>query len=131
MKKISTLIIFCGITLSVNAQANIDSLRKVWNDATQVDTVRLYAIDELAWDARYKNTDSSILLANFELEYAKGKNLKWWQANACNLLGVAYYIKSNYTKAIEWHWLTIILALFITTWEIQQRPSSIIRKVLI
>ena len=105
MKKISTLIIFCGITLSLNAQVNIDSLRKLWNDATQVDTVRLYAIDELAWDARYKNTDSAILFANLELDYAKLKKQKLWQAKASNTLGVAWYIKSNYAKAIEWHQL--------------------------
>ena len=41
--------------------------------------------------------------ANLELEYAKLKNQKLWQAKACNTLGVAYYIKSNYAKAIEWH----------------------------
>ena len=103
MEKISTLIIFYGITLSLNAQVNIDSLRKLWNDTTQADTVRLYAIDELAWDARYKNTDSAIIFATLELDYAKLKNHKLWQAKACNTLGVAWYIKSNYAKAIEWH----------------------------
>jgi adenylate cyclase len=103
MKKIRTLIILCSISHSLNAQVNIDSLWKIWNDATKADTIRLYALDELAWDARYKNTDSSIILANLELEYAKLKNLKSWQAKACNMLGVAYYIKSNYAKAIEWH----------------------------
>jgi class 3 adenylate cyclase/Tfp pilus assembly protein PilF len=103
MKKISTLIIFCGITLSLKAQVNTDSLRKLWNDMAQADTVRLYAIEELAWDAMYKNTDSAIVFANLELEYAKRKNQKLWQAKACNTLGVAWYIKSNYSKAIEWH----------------------------
>ena len=109
MKKISTLIIFFAITLSLNAQVNIDSLRKLWNDTTQVDTVRLNAIDELAWDARYKNTDSAILFANLELNYAKLKNQKRWQAKACNTLGVAWYVKSNYAEAIEWHHSSVLL----------------------
>jgi class 3 adenylate cyclase len=103
MRKIRTLIIFCGFTLSLNAQVNIDSLRNLWNDPGQADTVRLYAIDELAWDARYKNTDSAIIFATLELDYAKLKNQKLWEAKACNTLGVAWYIKSNYPKAIEWH----------------------------
>ena len=103
MKKISILIYLYSIALSLNAQLNIDSLRKLWNDTSQVDTVRLYAIDELAADARYKNTDSAIILATLELDYAKLKNQKTWQAKASNILGVAWYLKSNYAKAIEWH----------------------------
>lgn len=91
------------MTISLSAQINIDSLRKLWNDPEQVDTVRLYAIDELAWDARNKNTDSAIILSNLELEYSKLRNKKLWQAKACNTLGVAYYIKSNYAQAIAWH----------------------------
>ena len=103
MKKIVSFIFFCVTAISLHAQINIDSLRKLWNDPGQIDTVRLYAIDELAWDARNKNTDSSIILSNLELEYAKLKNKKLWQAKACNTLGVAYYIKSNYAQAIAWH----------------------------
>jgi len=103
MKKIGSFIFFCVTTISVHAQINIDSLRKLWNDPGQVDTVRLYAIDELAWDARNKNTDSAIILSKLELEYAKLINKKFWQAKACNTLGVAYYIKSNYAEAIAWH----------------------------
>ncbi len=103
MKEIVSLFIFLGASLSLHAQVNIDSLRKLWDDPAQVDTVRLYAIDELAWDARNKNTDSSIVLATLELDYAKLKNQIEWQAKACNTLGVAYFIKSNYAKAIEWH----------------------------
>ncbi len=103
MKKITVFIVFCGIALSLSAQVNIDSLWKLWNDNKQVDTVRLYAIDELAWDIRYKNSDSAIILAEMELNFAKQKDKKVWEANACNMLGVAFYIKSNYAKAIEWH----------------------------
>ena len=103
MRKIIPFIFFCSTSLLLRAQVNIDSLRKIWNDAEQIDTVRLYAIDELAWDARYKNTDSAIALATLELQYAKAKDQKRWQAKACNTLGVAYYIKSDYAKAIDWH----------------------------
>jgi adenylate cyclase len=103
MRKIVPLIFFCSTSLLLRAQVNVDSLRELWIDSKQIDTVRLYAIDELAWDARYKNTDSAIALATLELQYAKSRNQKLWEAKACNTLGVAYYIKSNYATAIEWH----------------------------
>ena len=103
MRKISILIIFCGFTLSLNAQVNIDSLHRLWNDTKQADTVRLNALEELAWDAMYKNTDSAIIFATLGLDYAKLKNKKFWQGKACNELGIAYYSKSDYAKAIQWH----------------------------
>jgi tetratricopeptide (TPR) repeat protein len=61
------------------------------------------AIDELAWTARYKNPDSAIAYATLELNLAKQIDHKFWQAKACNTLGVSWYIKSDYPKAIEWH----------------------------
>ena len=103
MKKIATLFVYSCIALSTYAQANSDSLYKVWSDISRPDSVRLSAVDELAWTTRYKNPDSAIAYATLELTLAKGINHKFWQAKACNTLGVAWYIKSDYPKAIEWH----------------------------
>jgi adenylate cyclase len=103
MKTIQIFLILYSISISLAAQVNTDSLWKLWNDTRQPDTTRLYALDDLAWDIRNKNPDSAILLANLELDFATTHNFKDWQAKACNMLGVGYYIKSDYSKAIEWH----------------------------
>ena len=91
------------MSLCIYAQVNMDSLHKVWNDISKHDSVRLAAIDEIAWTTRYKNPDSAIAYATLELNLAKEINHKFWQAKACNTLGVSWYIKSDYPKAIEWH----------------------------
>src|SRR6188474_335994 len=104
MKKAALLFVFSCISLCIYAQFNTDSLlHKVWSDSSKPDTVRLAAIDELAWTTRYKNPDSAIAYATLELNLAKEINHKFWQAKACNTLGVSWYIKSDYPKAIEWH----------------------------
>ena len=103
MKKVVSLFICCWISAFIYAQVNTDSLQKVWSDNSKPDSVRLAAIDELAWTARYKNPDSAIAYATLELNLAKQIDHKFWQAKACNTLGVSWYIKSDYPKAIEWH----------------------------
>ena len=103
MKKITSLLVYCWIPLCIYAQVNTDSLQKVWRDISKPDTIRLAAIDELAWTTRYKNPDSAIAYATLELNLAKEINHKFWEAKACNTLGVSWYIKSDYPKAIEWH----------------------------
>jgi class 3 adenylate cyclase len=97
---IGLLLSFPGIKSQVN---NNDSLWKIWFDSSLHDTVRLQAIDDLAWDVRYNNTDSALTWATLELEYAIAKGQKKWQAKAYNTLGVANYIKSNYAEALNFH----------------------------
>ena len=104
MKKTASFIVCCCISAFSYAQVNMDSLhKKIWRDTSQPDSVRLAAIDELAWTTRYKNPDSAIAYATLELNLAKEINHKFWEAKACNTLGVSWYIKSDYPKAIEWH----------------------------
>src|SRR5688572_25285015 len=103
MKNVALLIGNWCISLCIYAQVNFDSLHKVWRDNSKPDSVRLAAIDELAWTTRYKNPDSAIAYATLALNLAKEINHKFWQAKACNTLGVSWYIKSDYPKAIHWH----------------------------
>ena len=103
MKKVASLFVCRWLSAFIYAQVNADSLQNVWRDTSKPDTVRLAAIDELAWTTRYKNPDSAIAYANLELNLAKEINHKFWEAKACNTLGVSWYIKSDYSKAIEWH----------------------------
>jgi len=108
-KKICTLISLCFSLFSVQGQANNDSLWKVWFDTRQPDTVRLQAIDDLAWDIRYNSPDSALTWATRELEYAAIKGQKIWQAKAYNTLGVANYIKSNYAEALGFHQKALVI----------------------
>src|ERR1700739_733673 len=82
---------------------NNDSLQKVFNDKTLADTIRLTALDELAWRYNSHNPDSSIILAEQEAVFAHSANLKKYEASTVSIIGVAYENKGNYPKALEYY----------------------------
>ncbi len=101
MKKLilSILCFFFGTALFAQA-VNTDSLWQVWNDAAQHDTVRMKAIQSIAWSLLYRNPDSTHLLAEQELRFAQQVNNKKWQAKALNVIGSTYNIRGEYAAAL-------------------------------
>ncbi len=78
-----------------------DSSWQVYKNIKNPDTVRLEALNNVAWDLLFSNSDSTYRLALKELEYAKSKKLKKWESKALNCLGGFFHVKGNYLKAIE------------------------------
>ena len=101
MNQLYVLLFLLGTTASLPAQVNADSLWAVWSDPQQADTVRLKAIQDLAWSKFYSNPDSTALLAKMELDFAWKINSKKWQGIAQNLLGGTYHMKGDFVAALN------------------------------
>ncbi|GAB4492588.1 MAG: hypothetical protein OHK0019_14790 [Saprospiraceae bacterium] len=101
MRQLYVLCFLLGLTEISIAQSKADSLWAVWSDAGKADTVRLQAIQELAWSLFYKNPDSTRLLAQMELDFAWKVNSKKWQGTALNMLGGTYHMKGDFVPALN------------------------------
>lgn len=85
-----------------HAQVNLDSLLTVWNDQQNHDSIRTDAFVKYVWDGfLYSNTDSALVLANVLTKYSKKKKYLPGLGASYNLKGVAYYVKSDFSKALK------------------------------
>ncbi|MBV6441072.1 MAG: Photosystem I assembly protein Ycf3 [Saprospiraceae bacterium] len=101
MNKLYILLILFGGPVRLAAQTNVDSLWHLWSETSNQDTVRLKAIQDLAWSYIYSNPDSTALLAQMELELAWKINSKKWQGKALNVLGGSHHVKGEYVAALN------------------------------
>src|ERR1700757_4757646 len=112
MKKESKYILYCVliilftlisiITFAQNKK--LDSLWTVYKDKTQHDTVRFKAIHAAANMLVFNNPDTSLILIEQELNFAKSMPdaiRKKWIANSFNIKGVAFMNKGNFPEALE------------------------------
>lgn len=101
MKPLFILLFIFGLSSALSAQVNTDSLWSVWNDAGQPDTMRLKAIQAMAWSMLYSKPDSTYALAQQELRFAEQTNNKKWQAKALNVIGSTQNMRGNYLAALN------------------------------
>ncbi len=103
MRRILHFMLLCILwQSSVYAQKNLDSLWAIWNDTTKHDTLRLKAIHEYA-DKGFLNSnlDSLYYYSQLEYDFAKGRNLKKYQASALITQGLSQYRAGDYVKSQE------------------------------
>ncbi len=104
MIKKSTLLFFTFIICCFSGiTQSSDSLRNYYLNKKNPDSLRLEALNDLAWNTLYSNPDSAYILGHEELEVARTKKLKKWEAKALNTIGASYQIKGNYLKAIDFY----------------------------
>ncbi len=102
MKKIFLLISWIGLTvMAAHAQPDREMLWKTWADPKEPDTVRLKAIQSLAWPMLNINLDSAMLLANMQLEFARKVGSVKWEAKALYNLGTANFYKGNMSESFS------------------------------
>jgi hypothetical protein len=96
------LLLICFTTKA--QEVNLDSLWSVWNDKTQSDTNRLKAIKSIAWKGyMFSQPDSAFYFAQMEFDFAETLNNKKWMADALNLQGKSFAVRSNYEKAKDYY----------------------------
>ena len=111
--KAIVIIVFTYILLcaqSAFSQVDIDSLWNVWNDPNQPDTIRLEAMQKIAWDGHlFSQPDSAFYYAQLAYDFAKSKGLKEWMARALNIQGRSFFQQGDYDSAIDYftRYLTI------------------------
>lgn len=77
------------------------SLWNAWSNKSNSDTVRVTAIDDLAWSYLNINLDSAFIFSELELKFAKDKKLKKWEALALNTQGLICRYKGDNLQALE------------------------------
>jgi len=100
-KRYILLILLCAA--KIQAQSVTDSLWAIWSDTNRADTVRLKALQDLAWGMIYSNPDSTALLGKIELDYALKTGNKKWEGKALNVIGGTHHVKGNYAEALNYY----------------------------
>lgn len=100
-KIVAFLICLTGPAKSLPAQVNSDSLWGIWNDTDLHDTLRMKAVQDMAWGILYSNPDSATSLAKLELALARQTENRKWQGKALNTLGATDHLKGNYAAALS------------------------------
>jgi two-component system, NarL family, sensor histidine kinase UhpB len=99
----------CGV-LSNTAQAQnqrlIDSLTTLL-ETSKEDTNKVNYLNELAWELMYLNPDTAIVLGNQSLALSEKLEWKKGQASSIGRLGVYYWNKSDYSKALEYDFIAL------------------------
>jgi len=80
----------------------IDSLKAVIVSAEK-DTTKAKALNQLAWESKFSNPDTAILLSREALRIYEEHQTKSGIANCCDNIGVLYTVKSDYTLALQYH----------------------------
>jgi len=88
--------------ISIAQTSIIDSLKTELQKG-QPDTIRIIFLNDLGWEFRYKNPDTSILLGKQALELAERIEHKKSIANTNSTLGVYYDLKGNYIQSLSHH----------------------------
>ncbi len=84
-----------------NAQVNIDSLKGIWDDASQADTTRLEAIKLISRKGYlFTQPDSAFYFAQEMLEFAETKKELKYIGAALNIQGISFAIRGNYDTAV-------------------------------
>ena len=87
-----------------NNQKGFDSLWAVWNDESKADTVRLAAMNDIAWDGfLFTKPDSAFYFAQLGFDFAQSRGLKKQMTNALNTQGASFYIRGNFRSAIDYY----------------------------
>lgn len=89
-------------------ELNVDSLQLIWKNKKLPDTVRLNALDVIAWDVYlYYIPESSFYYAKQQYQLAAEFGLKKYQATALNTQGASFYIRNEYDSAMKYHSLSL------------------------
>ncbi len=100
-KKIRLLCLFVILLLNTNKiDANPDSLRQVWTNIAQPDSVRFKAIYEYYNLKLFAQPDSVILLTTYHIELAEQKKSEKERAIALNKKAIANNIKGDSESAL-------------------------------
>lgn len=104
LRRMKILYYLCSLCMALpsTAQVNVDSLMAVWNDTNQPDTVRLKAIDIIAFQGYSSSQpDSAFYYAQLQYDYAQKHGHKKYMAKALNTQGVSFGYRANFEKAKE------------------------------
>ncbi|MGK7389093.1 MAG: tetratricopeptide repeat protein [Candidatus Cyclobacteriaceae bacterium M2_1C_046] len=102
------IIYFSFIIYPLFSQVDTDSLKEVWDNSTYPDSVRLQAINELAWEGYlFTKPDSAYFYAQLQFELAKEAGMQKEMAVARNTQGTSFYMMGNYARAVDYFYQSL------------------------
>lgn len=111
MKKAVVFIVCCMLNISWLTAQKIDSLQILLGKKNLPDTIRLLAMAELAVEYRNIKPDSCLYLAQKALEIARKIKYPRGQGRSYQVIGIYYYIKGDYEKALQNYQIALPLLL--------------------
>jgi two-component system sensor histidine kinase UhpB len=98
------VLLLCGVLFNsahAQNQLKVDSLLNLLKTAKE-DTSKFNCLNDLAWRLMQSNPDTAIILGSQALSLSQ--KLKWKRGTASSLgrLGVYYWLKADYPKALEY-----------------------------
>jgi len=103
LKKLLTINLIL-LSLLGQARVNIDSLWSVWENPKTPDTLKLEALQKIAWNGYlYTKPDSSFYVAQLQHDYAQKKGYKKYMATAINIQGASLAARGNFDEAIIYY----------------------------
>jgi len=100
MLRYRALILVLSVGAGCCATAQADSLWRVWNDTTLADSVRLKAMQTMAWKTVFESPDSGIALAQRQLALARRAHLPKAEFEAFTTLAAGSSMKSDYRASL-------------------------------
>ncbi len=99
MKKI--FLVSCLLfSLASKSQGKLDSLWSIWNSKTKHDSLRLNAINDIAWKVLFSAPDSGFKLAQIQIDLAHKIKMTKWESGGYNIQGVSYAVRGDYKKSM-------------------------------
>ena len=94
-------IFFLSLTFQSMAEVNLDSLRQIWINTAEPDSVRFKAIKKYYINNTFAQPDSVLILSDYHYNLANERNEKREMASALNERSYAYYIKGDSKRSME------------------------------
>lgn len=99
--KIIIILIIQTIANIAYSQSNANSLKRVWENDSEADSLRFKAINKYYLTHTHSQPDSALVLINYHYNLAYEKNSKIEMANALNEKSYAYYLKGDTKNSME------------------------------
>ena len=100
-KKLFILLVIILNVHGLPAQKLSDSLRYIWTNENNSDSLRFKSISNYYYKYTYAQPDSVMAITNYHYALAKSKKSTKEMASALNERSYAYYIKGDLNKSIE------------------------------
>jgi len=108
-KIILTLCILSGFTLK--GQVNLDSLYAVWQDNTQLDSIRAKAYSDYIWDGfLFSQPDTAFMLAEELISFGLDNSYLRAQFAGYTLQGVSWVNRSDFQKTLDYYMRALNIA---------------------
>ena len=101
IQNINFILLLLFLATTISAQSNADTLRKIWEDEKEIDSIRFEAINKYYINHTHALPDSVLIPIDYHFNLAQEKGSISEMSNALIEKSFAYYIKGDTQKSRE------------------------------